>query len=261
MVVERLVKRCEKWIIPKIVHFYSVKFFSGFETYICNEGEVIFITDLDSFHFLRFDSVFLNYNYDSQSIDEKLHLLGNQLQLFKGSLSDLKEITLTACINQNDQSQFRDHFQLLDHFSEQVLPICNSRSAIIDCYSFSIDFQSFNDGAADFIAQVLQLRPINRCRKVYFHYANETFIQFPVDSISNWLNRNFDDQIDGNGQDKQQRLLHTSQQIKIQNAVEMWDRLKMVMSIQLKYNVPQIFRKVKIKNFYTKNLSVSGTMR
>ena len=192
------------------------------QTYIRKEEKCI--TDLDNFHFLRFDSVFLIYNCGSQSIDVKLHLLQNQLQLFKTAFSDLKEITLSAKIDHNDQSQFRNHFQLLDHIRDQLLPICDSSPF----YSFSIDFQSDNDGAADFIAQILQMRPITRCRDVLFIYENEMLIQLPVETISNWLHRNSDDGIGSTGQSKEVLILSMNNQIKIQNAVEVCDRLKMV---------------------------------
>ena len=126
----------------------------------------------DNFHFLRFNTVFLYYGPGSQSINEKLQLLQNQFQLFKMAFSDLEKITLIARINQNDQTQFHDHSQLLDHFREQVLPICDSSPL----YSFHIDFKSDNDAGGNFIVQILQLPSINRCQKVYFHYDNETLI-------------------------------------------------------------------------------------
>ena len=147
----------------------------------------------------------LLYICGSQSIDEKLHLLQNQLQLFKTAFSDLEKITLIPTINKNDQSQFHDHSQLLEHLREQLLPICDSSPF----YSFSIDFQSDNDAAADFIAQILQMHPITRCQEVSFYYDNVTFIQLPVEVIANCLNRNSDDQIDGtgSGQSKKKRIL------------------------------------------------------
>ena len=196
------------------------------QTFIRKEEKLILITDLNNFCFLRFNSVFLIYEPDSQSIDEKLHLLHNQLQLFKTAFSDLGEITLSAGINKNDQSQFRNHSQLLDHVREQVLPICDSSPF----YSFHVDFQSNNDGAVDFIEQVLQMRSIIRCHKVLFHYANETFIQLPVEIIANCLNRNSDDGIGwtGTGQSKKVRYILLNNRIKIQNAVEICDRLKIV---------------------------------
>ena len=162
---------------------------------------------------------------NSQSIDEKLHLR-NQLQLFKTAFSDLKEITSFAKINQNDQSRFRDHSQLLDHIRDQLLPICYS-SPLCN-YNFYIDSQSDNDAAGNFIGQILQQPSINRCPEVYFHYYNETFIQLPVGDISNWLNSNSHDEISCTGQSKKRRLLAMNNRIKIQNAVEMCDHLKMV---------------------------------
>ena len=168
------------------------------------------------------------YNGGSISIDAKLELLQNYLQLFKTALSDLEEISLFARVNQNDQGQFRDHLQLLDHLNlgGQVLPICHSSTA----YHFIIDFQSDNDAGGNVIGQILQLPPINRCQKVYFHHENETFIQLPVEIISNWLNRNSDDGIGCTepGQNKKDRFLYADNQIKIQNAVEICDHLKMV---------------------------------
>ena len=132
-------------------------------------------------------------------------------------------ITLTARINQNDQSQFRDHSQLLDHLREQVLPICDSSPA----YYFEFDFQSDNDAAGNVIGQFLQLPSIKRCQKVGFNYANETFIQLPVDAISNWLNRNSDD---GIGRNKKERFLGTNHRIRVQNAEEICDRMRKVIT-------------------------------
>ena len=186
-----------------------------------------FIMELGSFHFLRSNSVFLIYGLGSQSIDEKLHLLQNQLQLFKTAFGDLKEINLSANINKNDQTQFHNHTQLLDYLREQLLPICDSSS--VYSYNFFVDFQSDNDGTADFIEQIFQMRPIIHCRDVLFHYANETFIQLPVGVISNWLNRNSDEiGLTRTGQSKEVRYLAMNNQIKIQNAAEICDRLKMV---------------------------------
>ena len=198
------------------------------QTYIRKEGKEAVITDPDNFRFLRFNSVFIVYTSEegSQSIDEKLQLLQNQLQLFMKAFSDLGEITLSATINQNDQTQFHDHLHLFNHLHEHLLPICNSSPV----YIFHIDFQSDKDGTADFIAQILQVGPITCCQEVGFLYGNETFIQLPVEIISNWLNRNSDDGIGSTGQGKKQRYLGMNHQIKIQNAVEMCDRLKMVIT-------------------------------
>ena len=218
----------------KYIFTYHI-FSDGLQTYIRKEEKWVFITNPDNFHFLRFNTVFLYYGPGSQSIDEKLHLLQNQLQLFKTVFSDLKEINLSAKINQNDQRQFRNHSQLLGHLREQVLPICNSSSF----YSFHIDFQSENDGAANFIAQILQMCPINRGREVYFHYTNETFIQLPVEDISNWLNRNSDDGIGctGTGQSKKELKIALNNRIRIQNAVEMCDHMKMVITFYFIFGI------------------------
>ena len=212
--------------------------FSGLQTSIeiGAEEKVIVIdkTDLKYFAFLRFKNLWILYDGGSISIDEKLQLIQCQLKLFETALSDLEKITLIAAINRNDQSRIRDHSQLLDHLGGQVLPICHSSA-----YHFFIDFQSDNDAAGNVVGQILQLVSINRCREVYFHYKNETFIQLPVDAISNWLNRNSNDQIDSAGRGNKAHLLLMDRLIRIQNAVAMCDHLKMVIYLFLTFKIPK----------------------
>ena len=218
----------------------------GLETFIINEerNRGTIRSDFKSFPFLRCKSLMTVFKFvppqpfgvkllkfftkGPLSMDEKLQLLQNQLQQFKASLSGLERVTLFAHVNKNDQSLFRDHSQLLDHIREQLLPICDSSPV----YSFKIDFQSDKDAAGNVIGQILQLPQINscHCQKVYFRCTNETFIQLPVEVIANWLNRNSDNEIGCTriGQSKKERLLSTSRRVRIQNAVEICDQLKMV---------------------------------
>ena len=171
---------------------------------------------------------------NSQSIDEKLHLLHNQLQLFKTAFSDLKELNLLANINKNRQSQFRNHSQLLDHLHKQVLPVCDSSSV----YNFFLDVQSDNDRTADFIAQILQMHPITRCQEFYLYYTNETSIQLPVEVISNWLHRNSDEiGCTKTGQSKEKRFLVIFNRIEILNAAEMCDRMKTVITFRFIFDI------------------------
>ena len=195
------------------------------------------------------EQLFKLFEKNRRSIDEKLQILQNQLQQFKTAFSDLETITLTAKINQNDQSQFRNHFQLLDYIREQVLAICGSSPV----YVFHIDFQSDNDAAGNFIGQILQLPSINRCEGVGFLYCNETFIQLPVEVIANWLNRNFDDGIGGTGQSKKERQLVMHDRIRIQNAGEICDRLKTVRTFHLFSNIYKFLKKtILILSFFQK---------
>ena len=211
------------------------------KTIKCNDVEAPFITNLKSFHFLRFNTVILFYVSGSQSIDLKLNILHYQLQLFKTAFNDLERIILIACINQNDQTQFHNHSQLLDHLRKQLLPICDSSP----CYWFHIDFQSDNDASVNVLGQILQLLSISRCRTVLLHYANETFIQLPVEDISNWLNRNSNNEIGctRTGQSEKERLLCMNNRIRIQNAVEMCDHLKTVITFHFIFNF-KIVKKV-----------------
>ena len=212
-----------------------------------DKGKIPLRTDFKSFPFLRCKSLMIVHKHvtrslklklfeffanDPLSFDEKLQLLQNQLRLFKTALSDLELLNFYAVINQNDPNMFHDHSQLLDHLRE-VLPICDSSPF----YSFHIDFKSDNYAGGNFIGQILQLPSINRCQKVYFHYGNETFTQFPVEIISNWLNRNSDGQSDSAGRANEERLLGTDHRIRIQNAVEMCDRMKMVITFYFIFNI------------------------
>ena len=191
---------------------------------------------LKKFPFLRFKTSYILYNGGSISVDEKLQLLHYHLRLFETALSDLEKVLLSATINQNDQSLFRNHSQLITHLREKVLPICDSSPV----YLFQIDFKSDRDAAENLIGQILQLPSINRCQDVYFDYTNETFIQLPVVVISNWLHRNSDDGIggtDGTEQDKKQRSLAMNNRIRIQNAVGMCDHMKMVIKFYFIFNI------------------------
>ena len=137
---------------------------------------------------------------------------------------------------------------MLDYFRERLIPICDSSS--VYNYNFFVDFQSDNDGTADFIEQILQMRSIIRCRDVLFHYANETFIQLPVEVISNWLNRNSDDRIGctGTGQSRKERYLAMNKQIKIQNSMEICDRMKMVRDFFNFLNTFKISKEWRMRN-------------
>ena len=190
---------------------------------------------LKKFPFLRFKTLRIGYNAGSISIDEKRQHLHYHLQLFETVLSDLEKVILSATINQDDQSQFRNHSQLITNLREKVLPICDSSPV----YLFHIDFQSDKDAAGNFIGQILQLPQINRCQEVSFFYSNEIFIQLPVEVIANWLNRNYDVGIGGagTGQSKKERILYANKQIKIQNAVEMCDCMQMVITFYFIFNI------------------------
>ena len=216
------------------------------EALIGDEGKVTAKIGLKKFPFLCFKTLWVLYNGGSLSIYEKLQLLHYHLQLFETVLSDLEKVILSATINQDDQSQFRNHSQFITNLREKVLPICDSSPV----YLFHIDFQSDKDAAGNFIGQILQQPPINRCQEASFFYSNETFIQLPVEVITNWLNRNYYVGIGGagTGQNKKERILYANKQIKIQNAVEMCDWMQMVITFYFIFNIKIVKEVNKIYN-------------
>ena len=46
--------------------------------------------------------------------------------LIKYVLSDANNLIFRAGIDQNDQSNFNNHSQLLEHISNELIPICDS---------------------------------------------------------------------------------------------------------------------------------------
>ena len=84
--------------------------------------------------FLRFDEVELYYCYASNKlIQQKCHSVEYYLLLLKEQLKDLNLISVTCAIKnayvgneiyQNDGRYFSSHSYLLDHFRNELLPLC-----------------------------------------------------------------------------------------------------------------------------------------
>ena len=76
----------------------------------------------------------------------------------------------------------------------------------------------------------------------------------PVNAISNWLNRNSDDQFNSTGRDNEERKLLMNKQIRIQNAVEIRDQMKMVITCYFIFNIKIV---KKVYKFYNRRISFS----
>ena len=126
--------------------------------------------------FLRFGNVILEYPICSQSIAES--------ESFRGLLSTIKTSLYdsnSTWVCTENASQFIDHSSLLEHI-HQILSICDSSRG----YSFV--FRCYSDAYfGNVIASILEMPEIIRSSTVYIFTT--TIPQLPVETISNWLNR------------------------------------------------------------------------
>ena len=138
-------------------------------------------------HFLRFNEVGLVY-YGTQSLSEQCQLFINQLQRLKRYLKDTNLIDLNVTIQNDSINAFGDHFQFIDHFSNELLPICDSSRG----YSFLIHFGSDTNSGTDVIASILQAEQVKRCSKIEVEFRHHRSIQLQFDVIFDWLNEKAD---------------------------------------------------------------------
>ena len=143
--------------------------------------------------FLRFDCAKFNYRtpnigYVTAPIAKKCQSVINYLQEMK--LNDANLINFICGIDKNNPSYFSDHSQLLDHFQNKLLPICGTSRG------FKFEIYLFSDGVSyiNLIAKILQMPQIECCSNVEIILNGRSLypMQFPIESISNWLHRNCD---------------------------------------------------------------------
>ena len=141
--------------------------------------------------FLRFDCAKFNYRTPSNvtaPIAKKCQSVINYLQEVK--LNDANLINFICGIDKNNPSYFSGHSQLLDHFQNKLLPICGSSRG------FKFEIYLFSDGVSyiNLIAKILQMPQIECCSNVEIILNGRSLypMQFPIESISNWLHRNCD---------------------------------------------------------------------
>ena len=144
--------------------------------------------------FLRFGDVSLaysSYRTDSLPIAEKCDSFRGYLPSIKASLYDSNVTQFCCAINQEDPNEFRDYLTLLDNIREIVSSFCDSSRG----YSFLLNPSLTTDSSAfgTVIASILEMPAISRCSYVYISLydggPNSTETKLPIETISNWLNR------------------------------------------------------------------------
>ena len=189
------------------------------------EGKEISLQDLSLFPaFLRFGEVDLQYFLGSQSIVEKCDLFDGCLQSIKQALNDSNLIYFKCIVSENAANQFSNYQTLIEYISERLLPICESSRQ----YIFGFNFFSDKNSASNIIASILQMAQISRygCFGVYIVLIDTNPAQLPIETISNWLNRNSGAMEIHQKQTESFLLIRSSETF--QNIPEMCDFLKMV---------------------------------
>ena len=200
------------------------------EAIIESEFEFIHLEDLTEFpHFFRVDRLCLysvEYN-SSKSINEICQTCVNYLRPIKAVLNG-SLLSFCGIIHQDRPDQFDNHSKLLEHLSDELLPIC----ALARGYKFEIYLCSDDSAGTNVIDQILQMPQVDRSSNVKFelYYSSPSTlksIQLPVKAISNWLHRTYDGiKIIGKTQTKRCLEIET---FKITNATKMFDHIKKVL--------------------------------
>ena len=200
--------------------------------------------------FLRFDSVVLIYNrgrYNDPcalSLFRKKRLFLQHLQVLKPALVDTNLFRFTARIclrftapfcfsgpNYKDLffKDFEDHFAVLEHLRNKLLPICNSSRH----YEFEIVFSTISssdpNAATNLIESLLKLPQIVVCSdvKIDVRDCRSVATLLPVEAIAKWLNQKSNDPTGVNGQKngkKKEKFLEIYL-FEIQNGLKMVSRL------------------------------------
>ena len=172
--------------------------------------------------FLRFDTtVILDYISGAQSIAQKCESFHGHLSSIQTTLlnSNVINFCFGIGINQKNPSQFSNHSAALEHI-HHIVSICNSPRE----YDFHFQSHSNSSAFGNLITSILEMREIARSSFVYISgdYYGHTNTQLPIETISNWLNR------ERHTMDQIQRTLILSCSAQYSNIQEMCDFLKQV---------------------------------
>ena len=160
--------------------------------------------------FLRFDTVVLIYDFGRfhnpcmPSLHSKRRQFLKHLQVLKPALVDSNLFIFTARISQYFAAplwcsscfkdmfsiDFEDHFALLEHLRNKLLPICDSSRH----YEFQIEIifaASGPNAATNVIESLLQMPQIVACSNVKIDVRDHRFVatHLPLEAIAKWLNQ------------------------------------------------------------------------
>lgn len=180
---------------------YQTNFSSPLEVWIKSNkkfgvtlNERVSVVDLTASRYLRFDELMLVYNGAHQmSITEKCERIQKLLQQIAPKFIGSK-LKFRACIDEDDQRSFNDHFELLDHIKNGLFPLCKP----CDAYKFKVEFRFDSSAARSVVSSLLQMTPIKCCSNVEMGFYNvRSHVQLPFDAINNWFDHNSNGNDDG----------------------------------------------------------------
>ena len=209
-------------------------FSNGFEAFFVDSLRTISHKELPALPpFIRFDKVQCFYDWScsrsvvlldfppsSPAIDKKCQMFRKHLQSLKPALNDLNLVRFTGCICEFyfSLSAFKDHFALLKHLRDELLPICDSSRN----YEFYILFITDKDSHTNVIESLLQMPQMRRSNVgIEFNCVYDS--QLPVETIVQWLNQE-PDQNDVIYRKKQQEKCLTIKLSSINNILRMCRR-------------------------------------
>lgn len=172
--------------------------------------------------FLRFAEVKLCYQDDHTSILQRCHLIDSHLQLVSPILADASLVFCKQLLISDDRNSFKDHVQLLTYVGSQLLSICDSSCG----YKFYIILLADENSAPIIISSLLIMPSIYASSVFKIHLCPGRVTTLPIDSISQWLNRNLHGIVSCK-QSHKPRLLEIRMN-EIQNIKEMCDHLEEV---------------------------------
>ena len=194
--------------------------------------------------FLRLDDVSLEYRIGSQSISEKCETFRAYLLKIKAALYDSRRTGFYCKINQENPSQFADNSTLLEHI-RHIVSICDSSRG----YEFCSEDETDSDGFLNLVVSIFEISPISRssavCIALFPFCLHSPMTQLPVESISNWLNREPHTLC----QKQRERVLILIFQVQYAQIKEMCDFLKQVSFLFPNFHLNLRFsKKVRFKN-------------
>ena len=202
---------------------FSEELEGGLKAFIGAKDEEIALSKLIVVpHYLRFDQVTLAYRIGSQSIAKKCESFRGYLSAIKATLYDSSVIHFDCEINHYNPTQFQNHPTLLEHI-RCIVSICDSSRG----YSFDIHSIQNADSSTfgNKIVSILEMPAIARSSTVRVTGWNSGSIKLPVETISNWLNR----ERHAMNQNQQERYLFlVFDSDLIANIQEMYDLLEQV---------------------------------
>lgn len=223
----------------------------------CREEKYLREKELSEFpRYLRFDTISLRCNgltlSYTQSMLNTIELFKSCLQILSPVLKDTNLTCIHGTIDKRKRGKlYKDHKELIEHFQNSLLPICDSSRG----YLFELTFNSDKKSANNVLASIIQMPSVGRCSTLSFnihpfrvgYMSGYHFDILPVEEISNWLHREYHNNKIGSQMQQEKHLkISTCERVNVQ---QICHRLKEV-AIIYHYSTTLSFLLIKFADFY-----------